>query len=182
MTTTPTATGLGSTALALRDAFDRSFAEERGTAAPPAEDLLLLQVGGDPHLVRMAEISALYADHKIVPVPTASPELLGIAGFRNGAAPIFDLRLLLGYPAGPAPRWLVLARAAQPVGLAFDRYEGHVRIDREQLSSTTVDNPVRPNVRGAVQVGAVIRPAIHIASVLEAIARRFSSGRPPRSE
>jgi hypothetical protein len=42
-------------------------------------------------------------------------------------------------------------------------------------------DPVRQHVRGAVRsVNDVVRPIIHMASVLEAIARRAASDSPPK--
>jgi chemotaxis signal transduction protein len=169
------------TAARLRQAFDRSFADAQ--AAPPAAfaDLLAIQVGGDPHLLRLSEINSLHADHAVVAVPSDDPRFLGIGGFRNVLAPIFDLRLLLGYPAGPRPRWLVLAHGPAPVGLAFDRFDGHARVAADLLAAALAEQKTAEAVRGAVSIGGVARPVIQLSAVFDLISRQTLPA-PPAKE
>ena len=170
-----------SRAAALRLAFDGTFAEARAAAETPSDDLLAIDVSGAPHLLLLADVGSLHLDHPLVWVPSGDPRLLGIAGFRNTLAPVFDLRLLLGYPAAARPRWLVTARGRTPVALAFDRFESHARAPRAEVATAlaaAVDGAGDRVVGGAVSVKGVVRPLIRTAAVLQALARRTRPGGP----
>lgn len=165
----------------LRRAFDCSFAEAPRSDVASLEDLLEITVGGTPYAVRITEISGLFADRKITPLPTTVPELLGITGFRGSVLPVYDLAAMLGYPIAAAAkaRWLAIA-AALPVGLAFERFERHQRIGRHAIvAQVRGDGQVR-HVRDVFQSRETVRPIVSVASVLEAITSRVGPGRPGR--
>jgi chemotaxis signal transduction protein len=184
-------------AAAMRDAFDRSFAEAAGRESqePPAggfaashdpakspagsEDFLAVRVGGDPYALRLSEIGAIHRDRKVVPVESPIAEFSGLASFRGGMAPVYDLGALLGYSAGGPRRWLVLSRPPRLLGFAFDAVEGHLRASRDGISLPQHDERAR-HVRGAVRVGAVLYPLVHIASLIEAIERLVHSDNRPK--
>jgi len=170
----------GDLARRYREEFDQAFARARAPAAAALEDLLALRVGSDPLALRLSEIESVHANRTIVPLPSAAPELLGIAGLRNTLASIYDLRVLLGYPAGPPPRWFALARGAQPVGFAFEQFEGHVRLPRERVLASSGAAPTRRHVAGVVDTGEP-RSILDVASLLEVIARR-APAEPARGE
>ena len=87
-------------------------------------------------------------------------------------APVYDLGALLGSPRTPNATWLVIARGKSPVGLAFERFEAQLRVSPDDISSDDKENGARHHLRGAVRIHNVLRPIIHVASILEAIARR----------
>lgn len=189
---------LGPAARKLREAFDESFAHAPKTAASLLEDFLAVRIGVDPYAIRLAEITGLYCDRKVVPIVSHAPHLLGLASFRGTMAPVYDLPSLLGYPDRRARRWLVLAGAPSSVGLAFDRFEGHARVHRDRVHEPGASDPARQHLRGAVRTvdaaastqrrpqgeelpaGDVVRPIIHMASVLEAISRGASPDGPAK--
>ncbi|MGH8471139.1 MAG: chemotaxis protein CheW [Gammaproteobacteria bacterium] len=144
------------------------------------ENLLAIRVGDDPYAVRLAEIASLHADRKVVPLPSRTPELLGLAGFRGAMAPVYDLRTLLGYARRSAPRWLLLVRTPDLVGLAFDLFEAHMRTPAENISSTENGGASSLHVRGVVRTADGVRPLIHTASLIEAITRRARPDKPPK--
>lgn len=167
-------TGGSSTAAALRLAFDASFAARQALEASVLEDLLAIRVGSQPYALRMSEISALHLDRKFVPLASHMSDLLGVATFHGVLAPVFDLRSLLGHPPGPTLRWSVLARTPDPVALAFDLFETHLRVPAKDVFSETPEHRgTRQNhVRGAVRTADAVRPLIHVASILEALTKR----------
>jgi chemotaxis signal transduction protein len=171
---------IGSTATTLRRAFDRSFAEARGEEAEALQNLLAIRIGGDPYAVRLSEIASLHADRKVVSVPTRTPDLVGLVGLRGLMAPVYDLRTLLGYAGGAAPRWLLFVRTPDLVGFAFDLFEAHLRAGAQEMSSTNDGDAASPYVRGVIRTADGIRSLIHIASLKEAITRRADSDRPPK--
>jgi chemotaxis signal transduction protein len=159
----------------LRAAFDRSFSEAPSREVAALEDLLDVRVGRTPYALRVAEMSGLFADVKITPMPTRVPELVGIAGFRGSILPVYDLRAMLGYTMDRNARWLAIAAAA-PLGLLFDRFEGHVRVRRDAIvPQDRRDGDVR-HVREMVQLNGLARPIVSIGSILETITSRVHAG------
>jgi chemotaxis signal transduction protein len=161
------------TATALRSSFDAGFAVAATSMTQPLESLLAIRVGSDPYALRLSQIAGLHADLRIVAIPSPVAQLLGIVGLRGTMAPVYDLAALLRYPSAANPRWMVLAVGSQPVGLAFEGFEAHVQVpkgsladeDHEASSSATTQR----HLRGSVRVAGVLRPIIHIASVVEMI-------------
>lgn len=167
---------LGERAEELRQAFDRSFAEAV-TEEAPLEDFLAIGVGTDPYAIRLAEISALLADKPITRLPSPVPELLGIAGFRGAIVPVYDLRALLGYSVASPPRWVTII-AGTPVALAFDAFDGHLRLPRESRVPEGRVEPTRQHVREVLRAAGVVRPIVHLASVVETIKWQTQPGVP----
>lgn len=164
--------------LQLREAFDRSFAAAPKPRGDAPEEFLAVRVGDDPYAFRLSEVVALHRDVQVSPyVAGVTPALLGLAVFRGAAAPVYDLAALFGAPARTAPRWVVLVRGPALVGLAFDRFETHVALDRAGVVAPAPGARAGAMVHGAVPVGGVARPLVHLAAVIEAIGRL---ARPPR--
>ena len=148
----------------LRRAFDRSFAEPPAPPAPPLEELLAIGLGDAPFALRLRDIAGLHADRAITAVPSPLPELLGIARFRSALVPVYDLRALLDQGrAEKNPRWTALVAAGPHlVGLAFERFDGHLRVGpRENAGARTL---------------------LSVASIMESIAHRAELVAPPRSD
>jgi purine-binding chemotaxis protein CheW len=218
----------------LREAFDRGFAQAERKARGPQVDLLLVQLGGEPHGIRLSAVGGLHADHPITPLPTELPALLGLAAFRGTLVPVYHLPTLMGYapttpgapaaaakagasPASPARASLLSAGAGavsspghgggqllssrakvgQPVvpvdeagcrwmvvagglGLAFERFAGHWRIDGAAIGRA-------PAGSGRRHVGEVARvvtlvPVIDLTSVRAAIEAAAGRGAAPAEE
>jgi chemotaxis signal transduction protein len=157
-------------AAAFRDEFDRSFAHALGGTVAALTDLLAITVAGRGYLLRLADVGGLFADKTVTSVPSPVAELLGIAGFRGAVVPVFDLALLLDKPRAAAPRWLVIAAAA-PVALAFESFDGHVRVPQDAVKPAGAAEEHDPYVREFVR-DQVARPIIHLPSVLETAAQR----------
>ncbi len=160
---------LSEKALELRRTFDRSFAEERWPGEVVGEDLLALRVGPDPYALRLREIRGLFADKKIVALPGPVPTLLGVAGFRGVLAPVYNLGALLDYGVSAPPRWLVMLSGAHPVALAFDAFEGHLRMPPAAFARHHGTGPASRHVREVVRCNGATRPVLHLPSVLEVI-------------
>jgi chemotaxis signal transduction protein len=142
------------TAEKLRREFDLAFRDPRAGVVERSEDFLAVRIGGDPFAIRVLDIAGLYVDRAIVPMPSTRPALLGLARFRSAIAPVFDLRVLLGYPPGAASRWLIVVRAPELVGLSFDLFESHA-------GGEVVD--------GTLNTEGVMRPLVAIGAIVEKI-------------
>jgi purine-binding chemotaxis protein CheW len=158
-------------AAALRRRFDESFARPAGSTAERREEMLAIRVAGEPYALRLSEVAGLRADLKIVPVPSPAGPLLGIVGVRGSMAPIYDLAALLGHPPVAAPRWVAFARAQQFVGLAFETFESYLCVAEDSLAADGAEEPgtvrTRPQVRGTARAAGLLRPIIHMPSVVD---------------
>jgi chemotaxis signal transduction protein len=190
----PGSSGLEGRARSLGREFDGAFALPPSTADSDRVELLVIRVGNDRHAIRIEEIAGLHADRRTTRVPGPLPELLGVTGLRGAIIPVYDLRLLLGYPAGPPPRWMVVARAAA-VGLAFDQLEGHCLAGLEAIVTEPPSAPGNghrhadgkaPARAREVMTGGDGGPdggravVIHLPSVVDDIAARARRVRPAK--
>lgn len=157
-------------AAALRLAFDRAFALAPDANVVTHDGLLAIRIGATPYLVRLAEVSGLFADKKVTGLPSPIRELLGIAGLRGTVLPVYDLGMMLGYTKAAAPRWLLVAAAA-PIGLAFDGFDGYVSAPHGAVAPEAHAETRQRFVREILQI-EVARPVIHLPSVLETIRNR----------
>jgi purine-binding chemotaxis protein CheW len=153
----------------IRDAFDRSFAAAPAAAAAEPVSLLAVRAGEHPFAVRLSETAGLITDRRVTPVPTAMPELVGIAGVRGVAIPVYDLAMMLGFPAMGAARWLLLARGAA-IAFALDSFDGQLRVDAKAIASN--DAAAGAYVREVVSAADGSRPIVDIAAVVAAIRER----------
>ena len=164
---------LETTAAKLRTTFDASFAAPQATGAGAHVDVLAIRVTGDGYALRLSEVRAVHAERHLTPVPSPHPALLGLVGVRGLVVPIYDLRLLLGYGAGPAPRWLALARAASPIGFAFEAFEAHWRLPLSAVVTETAGvghgNRFAP---GSVKTDTGPRPLLHLPSLIESVTKQ----------
>jgi chemotaxis signal transduction protein len=169
---------LAGRAEALRLAFDRSFTEQASRDAAVIENLLTLSLASEPYALRLSEISGLFLDRRITPVPGGAVGLLGIAGFRGSIVPVYDLAVLLGLAASESPRWLVMAAAA-PVALAFDAFDGHVQIQAQAIRPREGAEKSKSPVGEFVSAGDKVRGLVRLPTVLDAIRAQLptTSGR-----
>lgn len=151
----------------LRHAFDRTFAETPRIDAVPHDDFLAITIAGDPYAMRLSEVAGLYPGRRITWLPGSVPPLLGLAGLRGALIPVYDLRSLLGYPKASPPRWLTVLVDAQVV-VGFEQFDGHVRVARRAVAEAGASRPQL--VREVVHTDGLVRPIIHLPSVLDAIA------------
>ena len=164
-------TGLDGRAAALRQAFDAGFAHAPVGETRAAHDLLALTVGGDAYVIAMTDIASLAVDRRLTPLPTAVPELIGLAGLRGAIVPVYDLALLLGYARPPSARWLAVAAGA-PLALAFERFDGYERRAAGDLTFEAADGLRGRHVRAIARAAGWARPVVAVRAVLETIRQR----------
>jgi len=164
----------------LRDDFDHAFTLAPDSEIQARQNLLAIHIGGDAYALRVAEISGLHADRRIVALPSPVPELLGLAGFRGQVAPVYDLAALLGYRRGGELRWMILLRHQEPLAFAFERFDAHLAVTTDQIVASPAQNRAA-HLHDAVRTGQVVLPIIHLQSVLAAIQKRVDATRSTRS-
>ncbi|HEY3667677.1 MAG TPA: chemotaxis protein CheW [Polyangiaceae bacterium] len=163
--------------LALRAAFDRSFAEAASGERPEQLDFLAISVAGTAYAVSLSDIQNLHVSRKLVRAPSQLPGLLGVTGFRGVLTPVYDLGQLLGHEAEPSSKWLVVVRSAAPVAFAFEAFNAHLRVTRDQLSAPESGSSAL--LRGAVRYGDSALALLHLPSLVEGIAQRIKTHRSP---
>lgn len=126
-------------------------------AANDAAAVRCLLVSAGEHLcaVPLNQVRRIIAALATHPLPSASPELLGLAEFGGEPLPVLDLRRLVNAPAGAAPAYpvTVIAWAGPPtdrelVGLAAD-----AAISIVEVPATAVTGVSRGLVAGEALVG-----------------------------
>ena len=173
--------GLGERAVELRLAFDRGFAAPLRIEAAATQDLLAIRVSAEPYAIRLSEITGLFVDRKFTRVPGGNAALLGVAGFRGALVPVYSLRTLLGHPGTHAPRWLVIAAAA-PVALAFEGFEGHLRAAGDAILPRQSPAQMRGYAAEFIRTESVVRPVLHLLSVIDALGATEAPNTEPNQE
>ena len=152
----------------LRRDFDRAFAEPYPDEPEEVESLLAIRLQEDPYGLIVGEIAAVDRAGSIVPLPSRSPGLIGIAGFRGAILPVYGLASLLGYERSPeSPRWLVVCGKREPLALAVSELEGYVQVPKGSLHPP--DREARKHVQGFARIGETVRAVVSVPSILEAI-------------
>jgi purine-binding chemotaxis protein CheW len=178
---TEAAPRLSDRAAQLRHDFDRAFAAPIQVDATEEEDLLGIRVGEQACAIRLSEIAGVHVSKKVTRVPGAHAALRGIAGFRGSLLPVYDLQLLLGQARAEAPRWLVVAAAA-PIALAFATFDGRLRVARREILPHTKQTDMTRFAHSVVRTAGVVRPILHLPSILETLNVAGMKAHPERSD
>lgn len=164
---------LGQKLAELRTAFDEAF------ASPPAQRdddflrIILIKAGGKRYGLRITELAGLETNRKVVPVPANVPGLRGLSAVRGELVAVYDLASIVG--AGTpnlAPRWIALPRGSEPIGLAFEDFEGYRRIAAQAVHALDQASETGLLSRLAIQVDS---GRVHILD-LPAIASSIGPG------
>jgi len=156
----------------LRHAFDRTFAEPLRADAVAQDDFLAITIGSDPYALRLSEVGGLYPSRRTTGLPGAASALRGLVGLRGALVPVYDLGALLGYSQAAPPRWLVtIVDGKVTVAVGFEQFDRHLRVARDTIAEAAPAGAAgrRTLVRESLHA-EVVRPIIHLPSVLEAIA------------
>ncbi len=170
----------------LRRAFDRGFAAPARVHSEDTVDLLALSVGGERYAVRLGEVSGLLVDRRLVALPATLPEFLGLTAVKGGVVPVWSLSALLGHGADhDLPRWLILIGGrgrGETLAVAFERFDGHLRVPRGQLAERSPEGSCEAGDRGAVRVRHSVRAngeprgVLDVAAITDDIKRRLGLG------
>lgn len=150
----------------MRREFDERFARTRPPPTPEHDKLLLIETAGERWALPLAGLAGLQSLRRIVPLPGARPELLGLSAVRGRLVPVFSLARLLGRPEDPAPRWFALAGDEDPLGFAFAEMTGQRQAVLDTLAAPAGEqrSPVRRWV--ALDEGRI--PLLHLPDLTTA--------------
>jgi len=139
----------------LRVDFDAAFTRAHSAVSPGQLDLLLIRVGGHPYALPLSQVLALHADRPLTKAPSSRRELLGLVGLRGVVTPVYDLSVLLGYPAPDSTRFLVQVDVASPFALSFEHFERHVRVLASALAPFAREGEAaQSDASGSVSLGS----------------------------
>ncbi len=159
----------GQTVHELRRAFDESFAAAP-VVAGEIDELLAIGVAGAPYALRVRDLALIVSGRKVVPLPSARPGLLGLAGIRGSLVPIFSLATLLGGPPSFAPDpWIAVTPGLHPLGLAFASLEGLVRVPRADIGPCAQIDAVTHCIREVATMAGFTRPILDVVSAVNAL-------------
>jgi purine-binding chemotaxis protein CheW len=153
---------------ALREDFDRSFAEPARRHDTEHAELLAIRAGDRPYAVRLSQTSGLFPERPVTALPGPVGALLGVAGFGGAIVPVYDLAALLGHPVPERPAWLVLATGSPPLALAFHRLDGHVRVPAGAIVTEAAGRP-GGCLSGMAAVGGGTRPIVDLSAARAAV-------------
>lgn len=157
----------------MRKSFDDTFASPPAAPADDLEDFLAICVADARYAIRMADISALSVNTKVVPVPTTDPSLLGIAGIRGQLVPVYALGYLLGHGVTRRERfWLGLVGGAEPIALALNELDGHLRAKRSDVFALERSATPHDHLRQALRVDKGVRYIVDISSIIGSVRHR----------
>jgi purine-binding chemotaxis protein CheW len=71
--------------------------------------VLVIQAAGETYGLPMESLTAVYMNHRIIPVPCVPPYVAGIANIRGEIMPVFDLATLLKVPSEEKKEALIVA-------------------------------------------------------------------------
>ncbi len=164
------ATPLSQAVRDLRAEFDSGFAQAPRPAGAERQGMLAIRIGNQPYALHLDQIAGLYADRRIMPLPTPLQALLGVTAFRGQIAPVYDLAVLLGHVSAAPPRWQVLVRCAQPLALAFDLFESHFSVAPDEIMKAAA--PERGHLCDTVHGAHALRPIIELPVLHDDIQRQ----------
>ena len=132
----------------LRRQFDQSFSQ------PPAQaqarrDFILLATGGRRAAVELLELKGLERGLSVVPLPSTSAAVIGIAALKGTVLPVFDLGVLLGGAAVAEAWWStpsmlqVQTPEGDSAGLAFEHLLHFARVPAAEVYAGAAGNHVQ---------------------------------------
>jgi chemotaxis signal transduction protein len=170
---TQSAEGLERRLAELRRAFDASFEEPARTQEIEHEDMLAIQIDGGRFAVRVGELAGVHACRKIVPLPGAQVGLLGLVGIRGRLVAAYRLADLIGPGSSDGrPRWLLICRPDNQLGLAIEGLDAYLRIPKADVHPVQGDETLGEHVIDVIRHGGVARGVLSVRSILGAITRR----------
>jgi chemotaxis signal transduction protein len=150
----------------LRAGFDGAFALPPATTGADSIGLLAIGVGAAEFAIRMTELSDVQGARKVVPLPGARPEMLGLAGIRGRLVPVYSLAALLGHAVTQPWTWLAICGTERPIGLTFDELKGYVHASPADLVPAAAGEGSRNHVRELLRKDGAVAMVVSAASIV----------------
>lgn len=150
----------------LRDSFDKSFALPISTTSHTYVGMLAIRVGKGEYAVRIDELAEVQKACKVVPLPGARSEMIGLAGIRGRLVAVYSLAALLGDGDTKGWNWLAICGSQPSLALAFDELDAYVQAPKADLYPAAQVDGDRAHVGEVLRSGNATRVVISTSSIL----------------
>jgi chemotaxis signal transduction protein len=159
----------------LKSSFDRTFQEALVERSQDLAHLLTIRIGTAKVALNVGDLAGLVRAQTIVPLPTAIPGLLGVAGLKGRMVVVYSLAVLIGNStqSTETDRWLVLCRSEERIALAFTAAEGTLMLPTSDLHPVGPEAP--PHATASVGSGSSSLWLLNVNSIIAAILRQTAT-------
>jgi len=150
----------------LRESFDKSFALPTSTTSHTFVGMLAIRVGRNQYAMRIDELADVQGACKVVPLPGARSEMIGLAGIRGRLVAVYSLAALLGHGDAEGWNWLAICGTGKALGLAFGDLEGYVQAPQADLYPAAEVDGARAHVSEVLRSENVTRIVVSTSSII----------------
>jgi chemotaxis signal transduction protein len=150
----------------LRESFDKSFALPISTTSHTFVGMLAIRVGKGEYAVRIDELADVQKACKVVPLPGARSEMIGLAGIRGRLVAVYSLAALLGDGDTKGWNWLAICGSGQSLALAFDELHAYVQAPKGDLYPAAQVDGARAHVCEVLRSGNTTRIVVSTSSII----------------
>mgnify|MGYP005846691085 CR=1 FL=1 len=118
----------------------------------PAELLLVFEIDGRRHALRLADVREVLPAATVTPLPAAPAIVEGVLALRGEAVPVFAARERLGLPARslePSDHYVVAWDGRRTVALRVDRADGLRSVPADEIRAVGELTPASGPAVGA---------------------------------
>jgi chemotaxis signal transduction protein len=153
----------------LKSSFDRNFQEAPVERGHELAHLLIVRVGTARLALKVSHLAGLARAEAVLPIPSADPGLLGLAGLKGRMIAVYSLASMIGGRVlnSQPERWLVLCRGEDRIGLAFTAAEGTLMVPQSELCPVSSGAP--PHATNALGTGSSRVWLLNVSSIADAI-------------
>jgi chemotaxis signal transduction protein len=155
----------------LRGNFDREFALPPRSTSVQTIGFLAIRLGAEPYAIRTAELIEVQVAPKLVALPGARREMVGLAGIRGRLVPVYDLAALVSHDEPEAKSWLAICGTDQPLGLTFDEVLGYIQAAPGDLYPTAEGERSGGHVPEVLRQDGATRMVVSISSIFATLRR-----------
>jgi chemotaxis signal transduction protein len=150
----------------LRESFDRSFALPRADTSRSFVGMVAIRVSKGQYALRIDELADVQSACKVVPLPRARSEMIGLAGIRGRLVAVYSLAALLGHGDTKGWNWLAICNSGQSLALAFDDLEGYLQAPKADLYPAAEVDGTRAHVGEVLRSDNVTRIVVSTSSII----------------
>lgn len=160
----------------LRSAFDRSFQEPVPLRAEAPLLLLAIRVANCGYALKVDELAAVFQIEKLVPLPTDTDSLSGLAAAGGRLVAVYSLAVLLGYPReeNRRERWAAQCRDQPAAAIAFSLMEGNLLLPKAELNPAAPGAP--PYAAASIGCGPDARWVLSVSEISKYFGRLRKEG------
>ncbi len=163
---------LSHTLAQMRQSFDQSFAEKPQPETTPGEPYILIGVSKARLAIKTSEVLSIESHKPVLSLPGHSNFFIGLTGIKGKLIPLYNLKSILGHESERKDElchWLAVVGGTSPLALAFQNFEGSVRIPE---SDVFMPSEKQRNTREAFRLASQVISVLDIQSLISEISPR----------